>query len=37
MDVNALILRCCALSDHFFETPLEKLRAFANAARECVY
>ncbi len=27
----------CALSDHFFETPPEKIQAFANAARECVY
>jgi len=24
-------------SDHFFETPVEKLRTFANAAKECVY
>jgi hypothetical protein len=24
-------------SDHFFETPVENLRAFANAAKECVY
>ena len=27
----------CSLSDHFFETPLEKLQYFADAARECVY
>jgi len=27
----------CSLSDHFFETPPEKLRAFADAARECAY
>jgi uroporphyrinogen-III decarboxylase len=27
----------CAASDHFFETPLKNLRAFADAARECVY
>ena len=27
----------CSLSDHFFDTPLEKLQAFADAARECVY
>ncbi len=27
----------CSLSDHFFETPLENLRAFSSAARECVY
>jgi uroporphyrinogen-III decarboxylase len=27
----------CSLSDHFFETPPEKLRAYADAARECVY
>jgi uroporphyrinogen-III decarboxylase len=27
----------CALSDHFFETPVEKLQIFADAARECVY
>ncbi len=27
----------CALSDHFFETPLEKLQWFAEAAHECVY
>ena len=27
----------CALSDHFFETPVENLQAFADAARECVY
>ncbi|HUT89473.1 MAG TPA: uroporphyrinogen decarboxylase family protein [Thermoguttaceae bacterium] len=27
----------CSLSDHFFETPPEKLRIYAEAARECVY
>ncbi|MBI3117687.1 MAG: hypothetical protein HYZ00_03310, partial [Candidatus Hydrogenedentes bacterium] len=27
----------CALSDHFFETPPEKLQCYADAARECVY
>ena len=27
----------CSLSDHFFETLPEKLRAFAGAARECRY
>ena len=27
----------CSLSDHFFETPIEKLQVFADAARECVY
>jgi uroporphyrinogen-III decarboxylase len=27
----------CAASDHFFETPLDNLKAFADAARECVY
>ena len=27
----------CSCSDHFFETPVENLRAFADAARECVY
>jgi uroporphyrinogen-III decarboxylase len=27
----------CSLSDHFFETPPEKLQVFADAARECVY
>ena len=27
----------CALSDHFFETPPENLRAYAQAARECSY
>jgi len=27
----------CALSDHFFETPPEKIQAFADAAKECVY
>jgi hypothetical protein len=24
-------------SDHFFDAPAENLRAFADAARECVY
>jgi len=27
----------CSLSDHFFETPPEKIQAFADAARQCVY
>jgi uroporphyrinogen decarboxylase len=27
----------CSTSDHFFETPPEKLQCFADAARECVY
>jgi len=27
----------CSLSDHFFDTPPEKLEAYASAARECVY
>jgi uroporphyrinogen-III decarboxylase len=27
----------CSLSDHFFETPPEKLKAFADAARDCTY
>jgi uroporphyrinogen-III decarboxylase len=27
----------CSLSDHFFDTPPENLRAFSDAARECVY
>jgi hypothetical protein len=27
----------CSLSDHFFDTPPEKLDAFARAARECAY
>jgi uroporphyrinogen-III decarboxylase len=27
----------CALSDHFFDAPLENLQAFADAARECRY
>lgn len=27
----------CAASDHFFDTPVENLKAFAAAARECVY
>ena len=27
----------CALSDHFFDTPPEKIQWFADAARECVY
>jgi len=27
----------CSMSDHFFETPPEKLQIFADAARECVY
>jgi uroporphyrinogen decarboxylase len=27
----------CSLSDHFFETPPEKLQIYADAGRECVY
>ncbi len=27
----------CSASDHFFETPVENLKAMAEAARECVY
>jgi uroporphyrinogen decarboxylase len=27
----------CSLSDHFFETPLENIRAYSDAAKECVY
>ena len=27
----------CSLSDHFFETPTQKLQWFADAARACVY
>lgn len=27
----------CSASDHFFDTPVENLTAFAKAARECVY
>ena len=27
----------CSLSDHFFETPVEKLKWYADAAHECVY
>ena len=27
----------CSASDHFFETPVENIVAFANAAKECVY
>lgn len=27
----------CSASDHFFETPVENLRLFAEAAHECVY
>jgi len=27
----------CSASDHFFETPTENLKAFADAAKECVY
>ncbi len=27
----------CSLSDHFFDTPTEKLRIYADAARECAY
>jgi hypothetical protein len=27
----------CSASDHFFETPVRNLQAFAAAAAECVY
>jgi uroporphyrinogen decarboxylase len=27
----------CSASDHFFDTPVENLKAFASAARECTY
>ena len=27
----------CSMADHFFETPAEKLKFFADAVRECVY
>jgi hypothetical protein len=27
----------CSASDHFFETPVENLKAFAAAGLECVY
>lgn len=27
----------CSASDHFFDTPVENLKAFADAARQCVY
>jgi uroporphyrinogen decarboxylase len=27
----------CSLSDHFFDAPVDNLRAFAEAARECAY
>ena len=27
----------CSASDHFFETPVENLKAFAAAAHECRY
>ena len=27
----------CSASDHFFETPVDKLVAFADAARDCRY
>lgn len=27
----------CSMSDHFFDTPPEKIQWFADAARECVY
>ncbi len=27
----------CAACDHFFETPIENLKVFADAAKECVY
>jgi hypothetical protein len=27
----------CSASDHFFDTPVENLKAFAAAAAECIY
>ena len=27
----------CSLADHFFETPLENIQAYADAGRECAY
>ena len=27
----------CSLSDHFFETPVENIIAYANAAKKCIY
>jgi uroporphyrinogen-III decarboxylase len=27
----------CSASDHFFDTPVENLKAFADAAKSCVY
>jgi uroporphyrinogen-III decarboxylase len=27
----------CSASDHFFDTPVENLRAFAEAGRKCIY
>jgi len=27
----------CSASDHFFETPVDNLKAFAAAARDCLY
>ena len=27
----------CSASDHFFDTPVENLKAFAAAARDCIY
>jgi uroporphyrinogen-III decarboxylase len=27
----------CSASDHFFETPVENLKVFAEAAKECLY
>jgi hypothetical protein len=27
----------CSASDHFFETPVENLVAFADAAKDCLY
>jgi hypothetical protein len=27
----------CSASDHFFETPVDNLKAFTAAARDCLY
>jgi hypothetical protein len=27
----------CSASDHFFEMPVENLKTFAEAAKECIY
>jgi len=32
-----LIKKIYVASDHFFETPIEDIRTFANAAKVCVY